>query len=179
MALIPLYDNAYLGSAQKIYRQIRNDTYDLDIGQTGWMNAEELRGFLPLLDLGPESHVLEVGCGAGGCALYLTRLTHAQITGIDVNPSAIEEARRSTKSIPEARACFEQIDASERLPFADASFDAVFSNDAMCHIPDRSGALKDWFRVLKPEGRILFTDAMVLTGPITNEQLMTRSSIGL
>jgi len=179
MAFVPLYDNAYLGSAQNIYRQIRSETYDLDLGQTGWMNAQELRGFLPFLDLAPETHVLEVGCGAGGCALYLTQLTHTQLTGIDANASAIEEARTSAKSMPEARVCFERIDANLRLPFADASFDAVFSNDAMCHIPDRSPVLKEWFRVLKPNGRILFTDAMIVTGPVTNEQLMTRSSIGL
>jgi len=179
MAFVPLYDNAYRGNAQEVYRQIRADTYDVDLGQTGWMNAEELRGFLPLLDLTPQSHVLEVGCGAGGCALYLSRLTQAQVTGIDVNASAIEEARTSAKSVPETRTCFEQIDASGRLPFEDASFDAVFSNDVMCHIPDRSRALKEWRRVLKLNGRMLFTDAMILTGPITNEQLMTRSSIGL
>lgn len=178
MAIVPLYDHAYLGSTQEIYRQIRTETYDLDLGQTGWMNAEELRGFLPFLNLTSEAHVLEVGCGAGGCALYLTRLTHVQVTGIDANPNAIEGARRSAKSIPEARASFEQIDANEGLPFADGSLDAVFSNDAMCHVPDRSRALKEWFRVLKPDGRILFTDAMILTGPVTNEQLMTRSSIG-
>ena len=153
--------------------------YDVDLGQTGWMDAEELRGFLPLLDLTRQSHVLEVGCGAGGCALYLSRLTHAQVTGIDANASAIEEARISAKSRPEARTRFEQIDANERLPFEDASFDAVFSNDAMCHIPDRSRALKEWCRVLKPNGRMLFTDAMIVTGPVTNEQLMTRSSIGV
>ena len=178
MAPVPLYDHAYLGSAQNIYRQIRSETYDFDLGQTGWMDADELRGFLRFLELTPDSNVLEVGCGAGGCALYLSRLTHARVTGIDANPSAIEEARHSAKAA-ESRACFEQMDANERLPFADDSFDAVFSNDAMCHIPDRSRALKEWFRVLKPGGRILFTDAMILTGPITNEQLTTRSSIGL
>jgi SAM-dependent methyltransferase len=179
MAFIPLYDHAYRGDAQQIYRLIRTETYDADLGQTGWMNAEELRGFLPVMDLTRESHVLEVGCGAGGCALYLSSLTHAQVTGIDANASAIEEARTSAKLMPGVRTCFEQIDANERLPFEDASFDAVFSNDAMCHIPDRSRALKEWCRVLKVNGRMLFTDAMIVTGPITNEQLMTRSSIGL
>src|SRR4051794_4547393 len=108
MAIVPLYDNAYLGSAQEVYRQIRTETYDLDLGQTGWMNAEELRGFLPFLNLTPEAQVLEVGCGAGGCALYLTRLTHVQVTGIDANPSAIEGARLSAESIPQARARFRQ-----------------------------------------------------------------------
>jgi SAM-dependent methyltransferase len=179
MTIVPLYDNAYRGNAHEVYRQIRGETYDLDLGQTGWMNAEELQGFLPLLDVTSESHVLEVGCGAGGCALYLSRLTHAHVTGIDVNASAIEEARTSAQLTPEARTCFELINANERLPFEDASFDAVFSNDAMCHIPDRSRALKEWGRVLKPHGRMLFTDAMIVTGPVTNEQLMTRSSIGV
>jgi len=179
MAFIPLYDNAYRGDAQEIYRQIRAETYDVDLGQTGWMNAEELRGFLPILNLTRESRVLEIGCGAGGCALYFSRLTQAHVTGIDTNAKAIDEARTSAQSLPEARTLFEQIDANERLPFADASFDAVFSNDAMCHILDRSSALREWWRVLKSNGRMLFTDAMILTGPITNEQLMTRSSIGL
>ncbi len=179
MAFVPLYDNAYLGSEQALYRQIRADTYDIDLGQTGWMTAEEFRGFLPLLNLEPASRVLEVGCGAGGCALYLSQLTHAQVTGIDVNESAIEQGRNSAQLMPEARVCFERIDANQRLPFGDASFDAVFSNDAMCHIPDRGGALKEWFRVLKPNGRMLFTDAMIITGAITSYQLSTRSSIGL
>ncbi len=179
MAFIPLYDNAYLGSAQDIYREIRTKTYDIDLGQTGWMTAEEFQGFLPFLDLRTDSRVLEVGCGAGGCALYLSRITRAQVTGIDVNESAIEQARASAKATPEIGVSFERIDASGQLPFEDASFDAAFSNDAMCHIPDRSAALKEWFRVLKPNGRILFTDAMIITGPITNEQLNTRSSIGL
>ncbi len=179
MAAVPLYDDAYRGNAHELYRQIRTDTYDVDLGQTGWIDAAELRGFLSLLELPFQSHILEVGCGAGGSAPYLSQLTHAQVTGIDANASAIKEARASAQSMPGTRTCFEQIDARERLPFEGASFDAVFSNDAMCHIPDRNCALNEWFRVLKSGGRMLFTDAMIVTGPITNEQLMTRSSIGL
>jgi SAM-dependent methyltransferase len=64
------------------------------------------------------------------------------------------------------------------LPFAGACFDAVVSNDAMCRLPDRSAVLRDWHRVLRPGGRALFTDAMVLTGIVSDEELATRSSIG-
>jgi SAM-dependent methyltransferase len=96
-----------------------------------------------------------------------------------VNASAIEEARSAAAELPGARISFQQIDAREKLPFVDNSLDAVFSNDAMCHIPDRAATLNEWRRVLKPGGRILYTDAMIVTGPLTGEQLLTRSSIGL
>jgi len=52
------------------------------------------------------------------------------------------------------------------------------SNDAMCHIDQRLAVLREWHRVLRPEGRALFTDAMVITGPLSHEELAIRSSIG-
>src|ERR1700761_7113692 len=82
---VELYDTAYSAPAQRVYQEIRRETYDLDLGQTGWMMAEEFRGFWPLLHLTAGSRVLEFGCGAGGCALYLARMTQAEITGIDIN----------------------------------------------------------------------------------------------
>jgi SAM-dependent methyltransferase len=77
-----------------------------------------------------------------------------------------------------ARAQFQDCDASKSLPFSDTSFDAVFSNDVLCHIPGRLKALCEMFRVLKPGGRMLFSDALVVGGMISHEEIATRSSIG-
>jgi SAM-dependent methyltransferase len=55
----------------------------------------------------------------------------------------------------------------------------VLSNDAMCHIPHRLDVLSDWHRVLRPGGRMLFTDALVITGQVSHDEIATRSSIGL
>jgi SAM-dependent methyltransferase len=48
----------------------------------------------------------------------------------------------------------------------------------MNHFRDRPGYLREWRRVLKPGKRALFTDPVVITGPVTNEELAARSNIG-
>ena len=174
-----LYDTSYDHYAAEAQQEVRRETYGEDIGQTGWMTTEELCRFLQLLVLDAESNVLEVGCGAGGCALFMARQTGCRVTGIDINEHGIRNANAlARKQHLEHRVRFERVDASQPLPFATAEFDAVFSNDAVCHITDRSFVLKEWHRVLKPGGRILFTDAMIVTGIVTQEEIATRSSIG-
>ncbi|MEP6729454.1 MAG: methyltransferase domain-containing protein [bacterium] len=76
------------------------------------------------------------------------------------------------------RARFILADASVRLPFEDASFDALSCIDAMNHFTDRLGVLEEWKRLLRTGGRAIFTDPVVVTGPVTNSELARRSSIG-
>jgi ubiquinone/menaquinone biosynthesis C-methylase UbiE len=73
---------------------------------------------------------------------------------------------------------FERCDASKNLPFDNNTFDAVFSNDVLCHLPGRPEVLVEMFRVLKPRGRMLFSDALVIGGMVSHQEIATRSSIG-
>jgi SAM-dependent methyltransferase len=66
-------------------------------------------------------------------------------------------------------------DAREPLPFDDASFDVVVCIDSINHMYDRARVLGEWQRVLRPDGRLLFTDPIIVTGMIRREEMVIRS----
>ena len=175
-----LYNTHYGEFAAEAQEAIRKDTYGEDIGQSSWMTADEMRYFAELLSIDASTNVLEVGSGSGGPALFLADLTGCRLTGLDVNEFGILNANRlaAERGLSE-RVNFEMTDAGEPLPFSDGSFDVVFSNDVMCHVPNRSNVLEEWHRILKPGGRMLFTDALVITGIVSHQEIADRSSIGL
>jgi SAM-dependent methyltransferase len=177
--MFDLYNNACRNYASDPYRQVRIETYGQDFGQTSWVTTEESLEIPQLLDLGPDSSVLEIGCGSGGYSLHLAEKLGCQIVGLDINEPGIRSAKELAQSRGlGSRARFEQFDVSKNLPFDGETFDAVFSNDVLCHVPGRLAVLVEMFRVLKPGGRMLFSDALVIGGMISAEEIATRSSIG-
>jgi SAM-dependent methyltransferase len=176
---VDLYNNAYGDFASDVEAAVRRETYGEDLGQTSWMTAQEWLAFADLLRITQSSDVLEVGSGSGGPAVYLALARGCRITGVDINEHGVRNAARVAEARGIAdRTQFRALDASQPLPFAEGSFDAVVSNDAICHISRRLSALRDWYRVLRPGGRALFTDALVITGLVSQEELAVRSSIG-
>lgn len=70
------------------------------------------------------------------------------------------------------------MNAADQLPFPEASFDAITCIDAINHLSDRRYVIAEWARLLKPGGRVLFTDPITVTGPLTNAEIAIRSSAG-
>ncbi len=177
---VDLFDSTYSHFTESVLDAIRKETYGADIGQNSWLTVDEYERLLPLLDLRPGRHVLEVASGSGGPALYLARTFGCRVTGIDANESGVATATRMAAEAGEsARVRFTVADANAALPFGGGEFDALVCIDSMNHFPDRAGVFREWHRVLRPGGRALFTDPVVITGPVTNDELALRSSIGL
>lgn len=106
--------------------------------------------------------VLDLGCGSGGITLHLVeRQGAAHATGFDVERPVIETARQRAA----ARGLSDRVNFVQtppgRLPFADASFDVVFSKDALLHVPDKDGLFAEIFRVLRPGGSFAASNWMI------------------
>ena len=173
------YDSNYNNFQSKLYEQVRRDAFGEDIGQNSWLTASEQDKFQNWLSLGPGKRLLDVACGAGGPALRLAALTGASVMGIDVHEQAVVTANALAAQRGLAGRCeFRVMDATQALPLSDASFDAITCIDAINHLPDRRRVIAEWARLMKPEGRLLFTDPIVITGPLSNAEIAIRSSAG-
>ncbi|MFF0270113.1 SAM-dependent methyltransferase [Kribbella sp. NPDC004536] len=173
------YGAAYETFNSELLTRIRSEAFGEDIGQNGWQTADEQDVFLDWLGLGPHHRVLDFGCGAGGPTLRIAEKTGCVVDGIDIDIRAIEAARdRAKRSQVEHRASFHVSGEDLLLPFGNGAFDAVISVDAINHVLDRVVLFAEWRRLLRPGGRVLFTNPAVMTGPISGEDLTVRSSIG-
>ncbi|HEX6269361.1 MAG TPA: methyltransferase domain-containing protein [Anaerolineales bacterium] len=175
---VDLYNSTYGNFAEQILVAVRQETYGEDIGQNSWITTDEFDTFYGWLNLSPGDHALEIASGSGGPALYLARKFRVRITGLDINEAGIKTANQQTFEAGVTGAKFQVADVTQHLPLDDESFDAVMCMDSMNHFRDRLWVLQEWYRVLRAGRRILFTDPVVITGPVSNEELAARSSIG-
>lgn len=95
--------------------------------------------------------VLDAGCGTGGLIRRMAEERPLwQWAGVDLSPLAIEFTRRRCPPGTELREA-----AVTELPWSDGVFDAVVSADVLYHVDDDAAALREFFRVLRPGGRLV------------------------
>ena len=177
---VDLFYNTYSNFTEQVLAAVREETFGKDIGQNSWLTADEYDRFISWLRLEPGQHVLEVASGSGGPSRYLAHQTGCHVTGIDANENGVETATRALneKNLKD-RITYKVADANGRLPFEDNTFDAAMCIDSMNHFPDRADVFREWHRILRPGRRAVFTDPVVITGPVTNDELALRSLVGL
>ncbi|CAB3805480.1 SAM-dependent methyltransferase [Pararobbsia alpina] len=173
------YDPVYAVFDSPLMRELRKEAYGEDVGQHSWVTADELRSDVPRLSLATSSRLLDVGCGPCGPLVFMVKSTGCMGTGLDVSASAIDSGRaRASAAGVQDRVALLEGDVNFPTPLVDSSFDAVISLDVVVHLRDRQMFFDEMARLLVPGGRLLLTDAGVITGPISNEEVERRSSNG-
>jgi len=129
---------------------------------------QEWERILDGLSLGGDEQVLDMGCGRGAVLTAVAkRLTTGRVTGIDLwrtidqSGNAPESTMANATSEGVADRVVLETGDMRKLPFADASFDAIVSSLAIHNIPrqgDRAVAVREAMRVLRPGGRIAIAD---------------------
>jgi MPBQ/MSBQ methyltransferase len=99
--------------------------------------------------------LLDVGCGIGGSSRLLAKDYGFAVTGVTISPQQVARAQQLTPA--ELNAQFLVGDALD-LPFADGSFDVVWSVEAGPHMPDKGQFASELLRVLKPGGLLVVAD---------------------
>lgn len=103
-------------------------------------------GVVEWLDVRPGERILDLGCGDGQLTARLAA-SGANIRAVDASPAMVAAARARGVAADEAQA--------EKLPYADASFDAVFSNAVLHWVRGQDEMISEVHRVLKPGGRFV------------------------
>jgi sarcosine/dimethylglycine N-methyltransferase len=120
--------------------------------------VERLAG--KLSGLGKDSRVLDLGAGYGGAARYLASTYGCRVVAL--NLSEVENERDRQMNRDEGLdGLIEVVDGSfDALPYADDTFDFIWSQDAILHSDNRTKVMQEAARVLKPGGEMVFTDPM-------------------
>ncbi len=110
---------------------------------------------------GVGEEVLDLGCGCGFDVFFAALLVGltGRAVGVDLTPEMLTWPRRHAKSMRNVQ--FEEADLTS-LPFADSSFNLASSNGVLNLVPDKKTALQEVHRVLRPGGRFVAADLLVI-----------------
>lgn len=117
----------------------------------------------------PGDSVLDVCAGLCGPARWYAAERGVQVTGIDISPNRVDGAKELNSLVGLQDQVHPVLASAMDMPFDEAQFDAAVSQESFLHIPDKSQALHEVFRVLRPGGRFAFTD-WVMHSPLPEEE---------
>jgi len=141
----------------RIWTQVFGSEYPTELEPYSYITRTELAAFVTHLGLAGGQTLVDVGCGRGGPGLWVAATSGASLLGVDLSPTAVSDAaQRATALGLSDRARF-TVGTFEAIPARSGVVDGLMSVDALLFAPDKSAALEEFARVLRPGGRLVAT----------------------
>jgi len=149
------YDNFYRATAASVaHSEFCTRVFGLDLCQHGFADVAQLDALIAAAQLGPDQHVLDLGCGTGLIAEYLSDRSGAHVTGLDYVPDAIRQACERTRAKAD-RLNFAVGDINA-LALPPAAYDVIVSIDTIYFSDDYAATIAALAAALRPGGRLAF-----------------------
>lgn len=127
-----------------------------DIGQQSFITTRYLDELIRRLGIDEETHVLDVGSGAGGPTIYIASKTRCRVSGIEINDVGVEVSKKLAKNSSLEEITEFYLGDAMNMPFEDDTFDLAISLNVMNVFEDKISLFKEVLRVLKPNGKWVF-----------------------
>lgn len=124
------------------------------------------RAMADLVAVQPGERVLDAGCGMGSACFWLEENRQAQVTGISIVASHLEDCRHNARKRHSRLTHFIEADFCN-TPFPDGYFDVVWACESQCHAGNKADFYKEAFRILRPGGRLVVADYMRKARPVS------------
>jgi ubiquinone/menaquinone biosynthesis C-methylase UbiE len=136
----------------------RNNAYrsefPVEFAHIGFLTLTEAERMLSALELSVGDVLVDLACGAGGPGLWAAQQSGASLIGIDPATAGLAAAERRARSVGlDGRARFQR-GTFERTGLPDGAADAAMTIEAFQYAPDKRAASTEFFRILKPGGRV-------------------------
>ena len=153
------YDDLLLRTgASKAYSMFCERVFGKDLSQFNVLDMEQLNTLIEKLDLKPEEMALDLGCGNGRIAEYISDATGAKMIGLDFASELIKKSQQRTAD-KKSRLTY-VVGNMDELSFEEGSFDAIISIDTLYFVDNIDATIKELKKLLKsPNGRLaIFSD---------------------
>jgi SAM-dependent methyltransferase len=135
---------------------VPEDLYEWDQDHYGGLEAVET--LARRAAIGPGTRVLDVCAGLAGPARFLAHRFGARVTALDLNAGRCLGGAELSRLVRLHRLVRSIRGDAQQLPFRRGAFDAAISQEGLLHVPDKGRVLRECARVLRPGGRIAFSD---------------------
>lgn len=148
---------AHSVTLRRVQREVYGEEYPDEVEPFSFVTRSDLHRIARELGVGAGQNIVDLACGEGGASLWMVRETGAHVTGVDVSSVAVTRAQgRIAAAGLEDKARFRVGDfAATGLPAE--SFDGAMSIDALWVVPEKTSALREVARILRPGARFIVT----------------------